>query len=96
MRDHLRADDAYQSRLLRFLENHDEPRIAERPNTAERAYAVVAATLPGAQLWHEGQFEGRKVRVPVFLRRRPTEPLDEELAGWYRKLLAPLPTSSCD
>ena len=30
VRDHLRADLGYQSRLLRFLENHDEPRIASR------------------------------------------------------------------
>jgi hypothetical protein len=43
--------------------------------------------LPGATLWHEGQFEGRRVRVPVFLARRPDEPLDEELAVWYRDLL---------
>ena len=28
VRDHLRADLSYQSRLVRFLENHDEPRIA--------------------------------------------------------------------
>ena len=28
VRDHLGADLSYQSRLIRFLENHDEPRIA--------------------------------------------------------------------
>jgi hypothetical protein len=38
-------------------------------------------------MWHEGQFEGRRVRVPVFLQRRPDEPPDEELAAWYRGLL---------
>ncbi|TCO50688.1 alpha-amylase [Actinocrispum wychmicini] len=89
IRDHLAAAPGYQSRLVRFLENHDEPRIAERlPKDAERAAAVAMATLPGATLWHEGQFEGRRVRPPVFLARRPDEPLDEELAGWYRGLLA--------
>ncbi len=63
VRDHLRADLGYQSRLVRFLENHDEPRIAARlPADAERAAAVAVATLPGATLWHEGQFEGRRVR----------------------------------
>jgi hypothetical protein len=50
--------------------------------------AGVIATLPGATLWHEGQFEGRRVRPPVFLARRPDEPPDPELAGWYRRLLA--------
>jgi hypothetical protein len=88
VRDHLRAGLDYQSRLVRFLENHDEPRIADRlPRVLERAAAVAIATLPGATLWHEGQFEGRRVRVPVFLDRRPDEPPDEELAGWYRDLL---------
>jgi len=73
---------------VRFLENHDEPRIASKlPPVLARAAAVAIATLPGATMWHEGQFEGREVRVPVFLQRRPREPLDEELAGWYRSLL---------
>jgi hypothetical protein len=89
VRDHLRAGLNYQSRLLRFLENHDEPRIAARmPADAERAAAVTIATLPGATLWYEGQFEGRRVRPPVFLSRRPGEPPDIGLADWYRRLLA--------
>jgi len=89
VRDHLRADLAYQSRLLRFGENHDEPRIASRLGPeAERAAAVAIAALPGATLWHEGQFEGRRVRPPVFLARRPEEPLDADLADWYHRLLA--------
>jgi hypothetical protein len=89
VRGHLRADLSYQARLVRFLENHDEPRIASRlPADAERAVAVAVATLPGATLWHEGQFEGRRVRPPVFLSRRPDEPADLDLADWYRRLLA--------
>ena len=86
---HLEADLSYQSRLMRFLENHDEPRIASRmPRDAERAAAVAVATLPGATLWHEGQFEGRRVRPPVFLARRPDETPDLDLASWYRRMLA--------
>ena len=89
VREHLRADTGFQGRLLRFAENHDEPRIADLLNSdTERAVAGVIATLPGATLWHDGQFEGRRVRSPVFLSRRPDEPPDAELAGWYRKLLA--------
>lgn len=89
VRDHLRADVSYQSRLVRFLENHDEPRVAARlPDDVERAAAVAVATLPGATLWHEGQFEGRRVRPPVFLARRPDEPPNHDLAAWYRRLLA--------
>ncbi|MEU0877270.1 alpha-amylase family glycosyl hydrolase [Lentzea sp. NPDC005914] len=89
VRDHLRADPVYQSRLLRFLENQDEPRIlSELGPEAAKAAALMIATLPGATLWHEGQFEGRRVRPPVFLARRPDEPLDDDLAAWYRWLLA--------
>jgi hypothetical protein len=88
VREHLRADIGYQSRLVRFLENHDEPRAADTiPRDLWRAAAVTVATLPGATLWHEGQFEGRRVRPPVFLARRPDEPPDADLAGWYRQLL---------
>jgi hypothetical protein len=88
VRDHLRADLSYQSRLVRFLENHDEPRIAScLPADAERAAAVAIATLPGATFWHEGQFEGRRVRPPVFMSRRLDEAPDLELARWYRRLL---------
>jgi hypothetical protein len=58
------------------------------PPGAERAAAVALATLPGGTLWHEGQFEGRRVRLPVFLSRRPDEPLDHELYEWYRHLIS--------
>ena len=69
---HLSGDLDYQDKLVRFIENHDEPRAAAvfTPEK-ERAAAVLVATLPGAKLFHEGQFEGRKVRLPVFLGRRP-------------------------
>jgi hypothetical protein len=88
VRGHLLADLGYQSRMVRFLENHDEPRIADKlPAVLERAAAVTIATLPGATFWHEGQFEGRRVRVPVFLDRRPDEPPDQALAAWYHDLL---------
>jgi hypothetical protein len=88
IRLHLCADAAYQERLLRFIENHDEPRAAATfPPAKQKAAAVTMATLPGARLFHEGQFEGRKVRPPVFLGRRPEELPDPELQAFYRKLL---------
>ncbi len=86
---HLCADLAYQEKLLRFIENHDEPRAAATFATAkERAAAVTTSTLPGARLFHEGQFQGRKVRLPVFLGRRPQEAADKELQDFYQRLLA--------
>ena len=88
VRLHLCADATYQNKLLRFLENHDEPRAASTfPPAKERAAAVVTSTLSGARMFHEGQFEGRKVRLPVFLGRRPDEPTDKALQDFYRRLL---------
>jgi hypothetical protein len=45
-------------------------------------------TLPGAKLLYEGQFEGRRVRLPVFLARLPVEPIDADLRVFYQTLLA--------
>jgi hypothetical protein len=88
VRLHLCADPAYQNKLLRFLENHDEPRAASTFSPPkERAAAVVTSAQPGARLFHEGQFQGRKVRLPVFLGRRPEEPVDKELCAFYTMLL---------
>ncbi len=88
VRLHLSADLAYQAKLLRFLENHDEPRAATAfAGAKEKAAAVLTYTLPGARLFHEGQFEGRKVRLPVFLRRPPDEPIDDALRAFYSSLL---------
>ncbi len=88
VRLHLCADLSYQSKLVRFIENHDEPRAAETFSPAkERAAAVTVATLPGARLFFEGQFEGRKVRLPVFLGRSPCETGNLELSAFYKKLL---------
>ena len=45
-------------------------------------------TLPGVQLFHEGQIEGRKIHLPVCLGRRPTEPVDSDWADFYARVLA--------
>ncbi len=89
VRLHLTAGLDYQDRLVRFIENHDEPRAAAtfRPER-ERATALTMLTLPGAKLLYEGQLEGRRVRPPVFLARRPIEPGDSHLQAFYHQLLA--------
>jgi hypothetical protein len=88
VRLHLCADLDFQQRLIRFIENHDEPRAASAfPGARHRASAVVMATLPGAKLFHDGQFEGRRIKLPVQLGRRPAETVDHELGAFYRRLL---------
>ena len=88
-RQHISAPPSYLSRLLRFLENHDEPRAAAVfPPSRLRACAVALSTLPGPVLFHEGQLEGRRIRIPVFLDRRPPESIDPELHAFYHQLLA--------
>ena len=89
VRLHLNADAGYQQKLVRFIENHDEPRASVAfPAGKGQAAAIAIATIPGAKLFHEGQFEGRGVRVPVFLGRRPEEPIDLASQFFYKKLLA--------
>ena len=94
LRSHLRADPDYQMSLLRFIENHDEQRAAAVFSfQKERAAAVAMATVPGLKLFHEGQLEGRKIRLPVFLRRRPLEPVNQSLKEFYVTLFRFIDTS---
>jgi len=92
---HLKAEAQYQAHALRFLENHDEPRAAHSlPNEAWHcAAATVAATVPGMFLLHEGQLEGKRIKLPVQLGRRPSEPVSEQVKSFYQKLLASVGTS---
>jgi hypothetical protein len=88
IRDHLRAGLDYQDKLARFLENHDEPRAAaEFPWPQHRAAAIVTFLSPGLRFFHQGQFEGAKLRVPVHLCRGPVEPINQECATFYATLL---------
>ena len=88
LRLHLLADRPYQEKLVRFVENHDEQRAAATFSSRKsRAAAVTILTLPGAKLLHEGQLEGRQVKVPVQLGRRPAEPIDVDLQAFYYRLL---------
>jgi hypothetical protein len=89
VRDHFRADGAFQRQSARFLENHDEPRAAATfPAAMHHAAAVLAFLCPGLRFFHQGQFEGRRIRIPVQLCRAPEEPVDQELAAFYERLRA--------
>jgi glycosidase len=91
VREHLKAELAYQDRLVRFLENHDEPRAAATfPEAIHRAAAVITFLTPGLRFFHQGQLEGKKVRISMHLARGPKETIDKEIAGFYSALLREL------
>ncbi len=84
----LKQDSAFQQRLVRFIENHDEHRAADAFTGAYgHVAAMLAATLPGMRFFHEGQFEGRRKRISVLLGRRPQENPDPDSLGFYTNLL---------
>jgi hypothetical protein len=91
IREHLHAALDYQTKLVRFLENHDEPRAAASFDPdVHRAAAVISYFLPGLRFFHQGQFEGRTKRISPHLVRAPEEPVDERIAEFYQTLLAAL------
>ena len=89
LRARLGTDPGGQRHTIRFAENHDEPRAATVFSpAAHRAALVTVLTVPGVALLHEGEAEGRRVRVPVTLGRRPTEALDADLRAFVDRLVA--------
>lgn len=89
IRAHLGVEGDDQRRTIRFVENHDEPRAASVLGpAAHRAALVTVFTVPGVALLHEGEADGRRVRVPVTLGRRPVEDPDPGLRAFVDRLLA--------
>jgi hypothetical protein len=90
-REHLHAGLDYQDKLVRFLENHDEPRAAATFTRAvQEAAAVITFLSPGLRFFHQGQFEGRRKRISPHLIRAPREPVDAGLQQFYDRLLGVL------
>lgn len=91
VRDHLRAGLDYQSKLARFLENHDEHRAAATfPTPMHKAAAAITFLSPGLRFFHQGQLHGRKKHISPHLGRAPDEPIDSSLNPFYQRLLAVL------
>jgi hypothetical protein len=88
-REHLLAGLDFQDHLARFLENHDEPRAAATFSPeAHRAAAVITFLTPGLRFFHQGQRQGKRVRIPTHLGRGPVETPDADIARFYEGLLA--------
>jgi hypothetical protein len=88
IREHVLTSPFEPSRAVRFIENHDEAReLAAFGRERLPAAAVILATLPGLRLFHDGQLEGRRIRLPVQLLRGPDELTDPEIPRMYDRLL---------
>jgi len=75
---HLQAAPAYQERLLRFIENHDEPRAPQtrsRPDKEARRRSRSCQTLEGAPSVSRGTARGDCTPTsPCSLARGPEQP----------------------
>ena len=52
-----------------------------------RAAAILTFLTPGLRFFHQGQREGKRVRIPVHLGRGPVEAADPGIAAFYDGLL---------
>lgn len=85
---HLKADWEFQSRSVRFLENHDEGRAATVfGRNRLPAVAVLACTVPGMHFLNDGQLEGLRTQAVVQLGRSCDEAADAEVAKLYERIL---------
>ncbi len=88
IKQHLKADLTFQNKSMRFIENHDEPRAASKFGEQKSlAAATIISTISGMKLFYDGQFEGRKIKLPVQLGRAPVEKISEQVKKYYEKLL---------
>ncbi len=90
--DHLKAEWKYQSKLVRFIENHDEMRAIEKfGEEKSKAAAIIALTLPGARLVYNGQTRGNRIKLPVQLGRIPFEETNNTIFEFYQDLFKSIP-----
>ena len=88
VREHFSAGLNFQNKLARFLENHDEKRVASvLPVEQHEAAAILTYFSPGLRFFHPGQLEGRRKKISPHLVRAPQEPVDNQLKSFYDKLL---------
>lgn len=88
LRQHMIAPLAYQRHMARFLENHDEPRIASKLTPAQhRAAAALTYLTPGIRFFQHGQLSGKRLRTPIHLKRAPIERPNREVEDLYKALL---------
>lgn len=87
--DHLTGETEYQKKCARFIENHDEKRsLALFGKERVKAASVIISTLQGMHFYYDGQFEGKKIKLPLQLGREPVEQVNGCIQKHYDKLLS--------
>jgi hypothetical protein len=88
IRGHLTADMKFQQRSMRFIEKHDEDRALHAfGHDKSMAAAVITATVPGLTLYQDGQWEGKKQKLPLQLGREPMGTPHPKIEAFYNTLL---------
>ena len=88
-KNHIENTNEIRQKLITFLENHDEPRIANILSMSEHARALrFLRPLPGLHLWYDGQFCGFKHQASVHLRRSASEKCNKSIAHMYKEILS--------
>src|SRR6202012_4539465 len=66
----------------------DEERCATVfPNERLIAAGTLMATLPGMRFYHQGELDGRKIRLSIMLQRMPQEPPNAAIRAFFEKIL---------
>ena len=88
VRAHLSAEKSFQLKSVRFLENHDEQRaVTKFGKQRSLAAATAVDTIQGMKFYFDGQFEGKKNKLPVQLGRDMEEKVCTGIREYYDKLL---------
>ena len=88
IKGHLNAEMEYQKKSVRFIENHDEERaVVSLGKEKSKAAAVIISTTYGLHLYHDGQLDGKKIKLPVQLGREPKEGFNDCMNQIYNNLL---------
>jgi 1,4-alpha-glucan branching enzyme len=89
IRDHLRAEQDYQVKSVRFIENHDEDRATAKLGVEKSfAAAIIISTVQGLKLYFDGQFVGKRIKLPVQLGVEPEEKEIKVISNFYNKLFS--------
>jgi hypothetical protein len=88
----LMATPEFQAKSARFLENHDEQRIAAiLPVDVHKAAAILTYLVPGLHFFHDGQLSGYLRKPNIHLAHRAPEPPNPDFEHLYKLLLNTLP-----